>query len=187
MRALDAVVLTLRANAEAEAGGGAGMPIGRTALQKLVYFVSLDMDVDAWFYAHYYGPFSEDVSMEIARLWGHGLIREDAPTRTKPGCTYTLTKGGLRLGEKVAGENGAEYARIASIVEMCRDFCGLRQLQLAFAAKSHYLRTRKNAPHAGPSELSAMGSKIGWVMSEDDVNSGLELLRRLGHGDGAAA
>jgi len=181
MKALDAVLLTLRANAEAEACDGKSMPVGRTALQKLVYFVSLDIDVDAWFYAHYYGPFSEDVSMEIARLWGHGLVREDVPTRTKPGYTYTLTKGGERLGEKVAGENAGEYAKIASIVEKCRGFCGLRQLQLAFAAKSHYLRTRKNAPRAVASELSSMGSKIGWVMSEDDVNSGLELLRRLGH------
>ena len=177
MKALDAVLLTLRANAEAEAEDGKSMPIGRTAMQKLVYFETPRIGVDAWFYAHYYGPFSEGVSMEIARLWGHGLVREDAPARTKPGYTYTLTKGGELLGERVAGENERDYAEIASIVRECRDFCELKQLQLAFASKIHYLRTHMDTKDP---DLISTGNKIGWVMGEDDVSSGFRLLRRLG-------
>ena len=177
MKALDAVLLTLRANAEAEAEDGKSMPIGRTAMQKLVYFETPRIGVDAWFYAHYYGPFSEGVSMEIARLWGHGLVREDAPTRTKPGYTYTLTKGGELLGERVAGENERDYAEIASIVRECRGFCELKQLQLAFASKIHYLRTHMDTKDP---DLISTGRKIGWVMGEDDVSSGFRLLRRLG-------
>jgi len=128
VKTLEAVLLTLRANAEAEAAGGEIMPIGRTAMQKLVYFASLKIGLDAWYYAHYYGPFSEGVSMEIARLWGHELIREDAPTRTKPGYTYTLTReGGAPKQDGRRGERG----------RLCQDcvHCeGMPQLLQAAAA-----------------------------------------------------
>lgn len=180
MRALDAVTLALYSSAEAEAAGGGRMPVRRMGIHALVYLASLKVDVDAWFYARYYGPFSEGVSMEIARLWGHGLIQEETPTTAKPGYTYALTRGGERLGERVAGENVDGHAGIASVVGECRRYCGLRQRQLLLAAKSHYLRTRKNAPHAGAAELSTMGARIGWVMSEGDVGAGLSLLGRLG-------
>ncbi|MDD9813747.1 MAG: hypothetical protein OXU37_05725 [Thaumarchaeota archaeon] len=183
MKAVEAVLLALRANAEAEAGDGRSMPIGRTVLQKLVYFVSLKINVDIGHYAHYYGPFSEDVSMEIARLWGHGLVQENAPTRTKPGYTYTLTKGGELLGERVAGENEREYAEIVSVVRECRGFCELRHKQLAFASKIHYLRARMDTKDP---DLISTGRKIGWVMGEDDVSSGFRLLHRLGAGKAQA-
>lgn len=181
MRALDAVLLTLYAVCEAEARGGGRMPVSRMAIHGLVYLSSLKVDVDTWFYAHYYGPFSESVSMEIARLWGHGLVREDVHA-TRPSCTYSLTGGGRRLGERVAGENKAEYAKIASVVDECGRSCGLREPQVLFAAKSHYLRDRKGAPHAGAAKLPSMGRKIGWIMSEGDAGFGLGLLARLGLG-----
>jgi len=177
VKTLEAVLLTLRANAEA--AGGEIMPIGRTAMQKLVYFASLKIGLDAWYYAHYYGPFSEGVSMEIARLWGHELIREDAPTRTKPGYTYTLTEEGERLSRTVAEENGADYAKIVSIVRECRSSCRLQQLQLAFASKIHYLRARMDTRDA---DLISTGRKIGWAMSEEDISSGRGLLCQLGIG-----
>lgn len=182
MKALEAVLLALRANAEIESGGGKGMPIGRTAMQKLVYFTSVKTGVDAWFYAHYYGPYSESVSMGIARLWGKGLVNEEPPTHAKPGYTYTLTGDGGRLGAMVTGENMEDYATIKSIVAACREFCGLRQQQLVLASQIHYLVTRKGIPRGSAEGLVSMGLKMGWELGENDVNAGQELLCRLGLG-----
>lgn len=180
MKALEAVLLVLRANAEAEEGGGKRMPIGRTAMQKLVYFTSIKVDVDAWYYAHYYGPFSESVSMGIARLWGKGFVHEEPPTHTKPGYTYTLTKEGERLGAMVTDKSVKDYATIKSVVETCRDFCGLRQPQMALASKIHYMVTRKGVPRGNVEGLVSMGLKMGWEMDENDVNGGQDLLSKLG-------
>lgn len=180
MKALEAVLLTLRANAEMEEGDGKSMPIGRTAMQKLVYFASIKTGVDAWYYAHYYGPFSEGVSMGIARLWGKGFVHEEPPTHAKPGYTYTLTKEGERLGAMVTDENSRDYATIKSIVAVCREFCELRQPQMALASKIHYLVTRKGVPRDNVERLIAIGLKMGWEMDKDDVNVGQELLCKLG-------
>jgi len=180
MKALEAVLLTIRANAEMEASDGKSMPIGRTAMQKLVYFAAQQVEVETTYYSHYYGPFSEGVSMGIASLWGKGFVHEKPPTHTSPGYTYTLTEDGERLGAMVSREKGDEYARIVSIVRTCRDCCGLRPSRLAFASKIHYLVNRRGAPRDSIEGLISMGRKIGWEMDRNDVKSGQELLCKLG-------
>lgn len=181
MKALEAVLLTLRANAEAEASGGKSMFIGRTAMQKLVYFETVHTDVEAEYYGHYYGPFSEGVAEGIARLWEWGYVREDVPTPDYPGYTYSLTKDGDRLGTKVVNDGKREeYSKIGFVVGACREFCGLQQSQMSYAAKIHYMREHNKRPHAGVAEIVEMGGRAGWKMTAENVNAGLGLLGRLG-------
>jgi len=183
MKAIEAVLLTLHANGEMEDGGGEIMPIGRTALQKLVYFASLKTDVDATYYAHYYGPYSEGVAEGVSRLWRFGCVHEDVPTFGHSGYTYSLTRDGKRLGAEVAGGGGQEgYAEIKPIVGACRELCGLRQAQMAYASKIHYMREYNGRPDADVGEIIGMGRTAGWSMTEDNVRAGLRLLGRLGLG-----
>ena len=182
MKALEAVLLVLRANAEIEAGDGvSSMPVGRTAMQKIVYLASPGISVDAAYYAHYYGPFSEDVAGGLARLWGFGYVHESSPTCDYPGYAYSLTKDGDRLGTKVAKDgNLDDYAKIKAVVQTCRDFCGLRQMPLAYAAKTHYVKRRNNAPRADVGRIISMACKAGWDLTRDNVSTGQDLLCRLG-------
>jgi len=183
MKAIEAVLLTLRANAEAEEGDGKIMPIGRTAMQKLVYFESVHTSVEAKYYGHYYGPFSECVAEGIARLWEWGYIHEDVPTHNYPGYTYSLTRDGDRLGTKVVSKRGQDgYAKIRFVVQVCRKGCGLQQSDLSYAAKVHYMKEHNKRPGAGVGELVDMGRRAGWKMTADNVSSGVSLLERLGLG-----
>lgn len=180
MKAIEAVLLTLHANGEIEAGGER-MPIGRTALQKLVYLASLKTSVDATYYAHYYGPYSEGVAEGISRLWRFGCVHEDVPASGHPGYTYSLTKDGERLGCEVADSDMREgYAEIKRVVRECREFCGLRQAPMAYASKIHYMRTYNSRPNASVDEIVDMGREAGWSMAAEDVRAGLRLLARLG-------
>jgi len=73
MKAIEAVLLTLRANAEAEAAGGESMPIGRTAMQKLVYFESAHTGVEAEYTATITGR-SASASPRGLRACGSGAM-----------------------------------------------------------------------------------------------------------------
>lgn len=181
MKAIEAVLLTLHANGEMEAGGSESMPIGRTALQKLVYLASLKTSIDATYYAHYYGPYSEGVAEGISRLWRFGCVHEDVPTSSHPGYAYSLTRDGERLGAEVSdGDMQEAYGEIKRIVHACREFCELRQAQMAYAAKIHYMRTYNNRPDADVDEIIGMGRTAGWSMTAENVRAGLRLLARLG-------
>jgi len=157
------------------------MPIGRTAMQKLVYFESAHTGVEAEYYGHYYGPFSECVAEGIARLWEWGYVHEDVPTHDYPGYTYSLTRDGDRLGTKVVDGGGQDgYAKIKFVVQACRERCGLRQADLSYAAKVHYMKKHSKSPDADVGELVDMGRRAGWKMTADNVSTGMGLLGRLG-------
>jgi len=176
-------------------------------MQKLVYFESVHTSVEAKYYGHYYGPFSECVAEGIARLWEWGYVHEDVPTHNYPGYTYSLTRDGDRLGTKVVSKRGQDgYAKIRFVVQICRKSCGLQQSDLSYAAKVHYdlglcshsprqeqsdlsyaakvhyMKEHNKRPGAGVGELVDMGRRAGWKMTADNVSSGVSLLGELGLG-----
>ena len=181
MRAIEAVLLALRANAEAGAGGGE-MRVGQMAMQGLVYLASLKTPVDATYSPHYYGPRSEGVAEGITRLWRSGCLREEAMAVGSPAYAYCLTGDGERLGAEVAGARGEGYPAIREVVGACRELCGMRPAQMAHAAKIHYMAEHSRRPGAGVAEIVDMGRRAGWMMDTGDVGAGLGLLCRLGIG-----
>src|ERR1039458_8765746 len=51
---------------------------GKTLLQKRVYFLSVVLDVGLGYDAHYYGPYSEDISSANSELKSLGYISESS-------------------------------------------------------------------------------------------------------------
>ncbi len=68
-------------------------PNGKTYVQKVCYFVSKLIGQSLGYRAHYYGPYSDSVSAELAFLTAGGFLAED------------------RKGSGVAGTMGWEIAR----------------------------------------------------------------------------
>jgi len=55
---------------------------GKTAMQKIAYFVSIFLKQDMGFYAHYYGPYSKDVDINLKILDNFSFI-DSKMVRTK--------------------------------------------------------------------------------------------------------
>lgn len=63
---------------------------------------------------------------------------EISPTWDRPVCAYSLTWGGSRLGARAAsGEKLGDHAKIRVAVLACRKVCGMSQVPLAHASKTH--------------------------------------------------
>lgn len=180
MIAHDAVLLTLYANDELLEREGVGeRPIGRTAMQKLVYFEVQKMRSEITFNAHYYGPFSSNVAESLARLGAFGYVREDVLDGYGISYEYRLTRYGKALASDLSTEEPGRYEKIRDVVRIAAKHCELRQLALAHAAKTHFLRKKFAKSDASNGEIVASGEKFGWTLKEKDVEDGLALLRAL--------
>lgn len=178
METYDAILLTLRANDELLGFDRLDeRPIGRTAMQKLVYLEAQKIPNKIAFSAHYYGPFSHSVHEGLARLCVFGYVREDAPNAGGFAYEYRMTRDGRSLADDLSRENDY-YGKIKGTVQIAADHCDLRQFALACAAKTHFLRKQvKGNPRIN--QIVARGKKFGWAMEAKDVKDGLALLRAL--------
>jgi len=180
MIAHDAILLTLYANDELLGHERAGeRPIGRTAMQKLVYFEAQKIRSKIAFHAHYYGPFSSDVAESLARLGAFGYVREDVPDDHGISYEYRLTRYGKALAADLSREEPARYEKIKDVVRIAAEHCELRQLALAHAGKTHFLRKNVVKGNASNSKIVASGEKFGWALEKKDVEDGLTLLYAL--------
>lgn len=178
METYDAILLTLRANDELLGFDRLDeRPIGRTAMQKLVYLEAQKIPSKIAFNAHYYGPFSHSVHEGLARLCAFGYVREDAPNAGGFAYEYRLTRDGRSLADDLSKECDY-YGKIRDLVKIAANHCDLRQNALARAGKTHFLRKQiKGNP--GISQIAARGKRLGWAMEARDVKDGLTLLRAL--------
>lgn len=178
MKTYDAILLTLRSNDELLGIDRLDeRPIGRTAMQKLVYFETQKIPSKIDFGAHYYGPFSYGVHEGLARLCAFGYVREDAPNADGFAYEYRLTRDGRSLADDLSRENGY-YGKIKDTVQVAANHCELRQNALARAAKTHFLR-KQTRGNPRIRQIVARGRKLGWAMDANDVNDGMTLLRAL--------
>ncbi len=180
MNAYDAILMTLHANDELLGPERVGeRPVGRTAMQKLIYFETRILKSDMFFNAYYYGPFSPGVSEGLARLGAFGYVREYVPPSSFLGYEYHLTKDGKEFAADLS--QNEPYAKIKDVVKTCSDFCDLRQLALSYAAKTHFLSSKlyKSMNKSNNNDIAALGKNFGWVIDPKDVRDGKKLLRAL--------
>lgn len=91
-----------------------GSNIGRTKLQKMIYFVDRYLDWDVGDYRmHYYGPYSRNVSLTLRTIQGN-LVAETAPNQGT--CRYDITEQGeqflAEFVEHACDENRIRRARV---------------------------------------------------------------------------
>jgi len=179
MIAHDAILMTLYANDELLGSERIDeRPIGRTAMQKLVYFEAQKIPSEIAFNAYYYGPFSSNVAESLARLGAFGYVREDM-LDAGIAYEYRLTRYGKALAADLSKEAPENYEKIKDVVRLAAEHCNLRQLALAHAGKTHFLRKKNDKRNASNAKIAASGEKFGWIMKEKDVEDGLRLLRAL--------
>jgi uncharacterized protein YwgA len=159
---------------------------GRTAMQKIMYFVALALDEDFGHRAHYYGPYSREVEYALTQA----MLAEDIDERVErfpnfgsgPDIrkyTYELTDQGR---DQVRNIRDADSATADAVDETVRSIHSavpdLEQQTLSMGAKIHFIISEQSEP-TPLAKIPALAKGLGWRISDQQVEKSVELLREL--------
>jgi uncharacterized protein YwgA len=154
---------------------------GRTAIQKLGYFTSVKLKLDAGYGPDLYGPYSSIVAAHLESLAGIDFIVERGrrTMRDRTMYSYYLTDDGKQLAKKVEEQYPHEYSLIKNIVEKCGKIVHYNYSVLSWAAKVHFIlrRAKKAITYKEAIKASRLFS---WKLTEEEIESGAKLLSVLG-------
>ena len=164
-----------------------GRANGKTYVQKLCFFVSKLIGQPLGFRAHYYGPYSDQVSAELAFLTGAGLVTE---TRRGSGMAgaggweiarfdYSLTDDGKKAVGQLAERQPDEATSVRHAIQ--RIFAAGEQnyVELSFAAKTNWILENSGGPMTFDG-IARAAEKFRWNVSGTDVVKAATFLEKLG-------
>jgi uncharacterized protein YwgA len=161
--------------------------LGRTAIQKLVYFLTTCNIVEARYRPHYYGPYSVDVASSIQMLSSVDFLIEEIDTPQTTGYPvpenwkryhYTLSSEGEEIAKDFKKFNRNEFEKLSQIIEICGSTADYDMDILSWAAKVHYILSKKGEPMTYDAIIHTAES-FGWKLSEDQVEMAMNLLENL--------
>ncbi len=157
---------------------------GRTLLQKKLYFLSTMMKQDFGYKPHYYGPYSGEVAEAVDSLVSSGFLTEqrDVFPSSNYFCevrryAYTITADGKKLLKSAQQNRGFEQWLQAMKKINCCDMSSDFSI-ISLAAKMHYIVAEEGK--ASSEEIREIGGKLGWKISDDDIEKVAAELERLG-------
>ena len=157
--------------------------VGRTALQKLIYFETVKMPSSIHYRPHYYGPFSRDVAVALEKLVTIDCLDEEVTrTDTHDSYSYKMKPEWKKLIQEDGRTEHQQYETIKNIVKKCDDFCGLQANILSYAAKAFYILTsaeQKGIKEVTIDDVKQIGKNFRWELSSTDTERGLELLLQM--------
>lgn len=164
-----------------------GQVSGRTLLIKRVYFLSELLGKDLGYFAHYYGPYSDEITGDITVLRNLGLVTEktfefaglnggDFEVRR---YDYKLSEAGRRTVQWLKEQYPQEATEIGEAVEKIRNAGDLDYVDLSIAAKAFLILKQANRPMT-PQAIMNEAGKFSWKVSEIQIEKAIEFLKALG-------
>lgn len=158
--------------------------VGRTALQKIVFFAKELKLTIAAYDPHYYGPYSREVASILMNLVAVGWVEESAeawPDGSLFGerrrYSYRLTAAGKSALQQLVVENH-DASRLRDIVKLCKEKTRLDFEIISFAAKIHFMRV-KLQQNFSPEKIEEHARSWGWQVKKEDVPKVTGLLDSL--------
>lgn len=163
-----------------------GRVAGRTAMQKIMYFVAVALDEDFGHHAHYYGPYSRAVEHALVQ----SALADDVDELMErfpnfnPGTdirkyTYELTTQGQKEVERVRAADSAAADVVKETVDSIRTAVpDLDQQTLSMAAKIQFIVSSQEKP-TPIGQIPALAKGLGWRISDKQVAKSVELLKKL--------
>jgi hypothetical protein len=160
---------------------GAKGCVGRTRVQKEIYFLQQRMSIEVSYTPYYYGPYSFDVASTLESLVAEGLLQEDVSPRKSEGpfeghsYFYKLTDDGKVLVKAWKAVNRDAYEKLRQA------FVGLALNKqsiatLAVASKVHYAIAKANKKPVPKPELIQHARSLGWTVNEGECEKAIEFL-----------
>ncbi len=160
--------------------------LGRTSIQKLIYFLSIFGIVKVKYLPHYYGPYSADVASSIQILSSLDFLKEKIETQETTGYSvpenwkrylYSLSIDGEQLVKDIKKSN-KDYEEVYNIIKICKDSVNFNPDILSWAAKINYILSKKGEPMTCEAIIDTADS-FGWKLSPEQVDMGVKLLENL--------
>lgn len=154
--------------------------VGRTAIQKILYFLNEIESLDIRYKAYYYGPFSQEVYEGTDILRTYGYLNERVNDRDNGvdyrSYTYSLTEDGKHfLNTELDPFNDALSRIIKAYMEILDD----NLKYLSYAAKYHYIE--KNLSKGDlVKERRDIIDKYGWEIPSGSVDSIISFINEIG-------
>ena len=161
--------------------------LGRTAIQKLVYFLTIYNIVEVRYRPHYYGPYSVDVASSIQMLSSVDFLIEEMDTPKTTGYSvpgnwkryhYTLSSEGEEMVKDLIESNPGDYETLSQIIKIFGSTADYNMDVLSWASKVHYILSKKNKTMTDDAIIQTADS-FGWKLSEDQVEMGVDLLKKI--------
>jgi len=153
----------------------AGEGIGRTSLQKIIFFAKELGLTEASYNAHYYGPYSREVASTLLGLVAAGWVEESGESwpdgsifGERRRYAYRLTKAGKTALQQLVGSESQEAERLRKIVQLCKEKARLDFEMLSWAAKIWFL-VKKHKRDLSPTEIEQQAGAWGWKVKKEDV------------------
>jgi uncharacterized protein YwgA len=160
---------------------------GKTKLQKTLYFLGVLTDVidDLAYRAHYYGPYSDEVSAAVSRLVSLGFVNQSvggAAFINESGFEvsrydYELNDQGRRIAEMKRQQNAELWGKLVDAAKKLEDAGDIDYMKLSMAAKTHFITRKKNRTSLG--ELVQLAQGFGWSVTKTEIEDSARFLERL--------
>ena len=158
--------------------------VGRTSLQKIIFFARELGLTEAAYTPHYYGPYSREVAATLLSLVAAGWVEESGESWPNGSVfgerrryAYRLTAAGKSALKQLVGENSAA-AQLQTLVGVCKEKTHLDFEMLSWAAKIRFLLAKVDRALA-PEEIERHARTWGWQVRQDDVPKVAGLLEAL--------
>ena len=152
---------------------------GKTAIQKIAYFVSIKTGINMNFFAHYYGPYSRNVAATLQSLSDFDFVDKDVKFTRKNRFmhVFNLNDDGKSIVNDIIKEYPNEYRIIKDVVETIEPF-GQNYDILSWASKIYYVLHEKGKPIT-EDEIIKLAERHDWKLINTEIESAKKLLLSL--------
>ena len=167
----------------ADRSGAEGL-VGRTRIQKMIYFLRERLPIAATYTAYYYGPYSEEVTASLDSLVAHGLLEEEVEPITTEGpfegrlYRYKLTDDGRAVIDSLREQAQSDIDDVERAAHGILD-ARPRTATLAVASKLHYLVSKSSKP-VGVKDMPRRAKRFGWQIGTEHISGGVQFLKDHG-------
>lgn len=168
----------------------ADVELGRTALQKTVFFVGEMVGRrDLGFRAHFYGPFSDLVEEEVSALVMSGLLEEGRHdlgyigANGYPARRYVYAvaaSGNTRVEEIERSYSDLVTAIKKAVADLQAMVSQDLDVKLMSSAAKTYFIAKREGRSLTVDEVRKIGHQLNWSLSDVDVSRVAKLLQKLG-------
>ena len=184
MHIIDIILLVIKGEKDAKLRG-------RTLLQKKIYFLSVMMEHDLRFTAHYYGPYSSYVAGHLDSLVNYGILTETpVPLSSNPPEQSPL--GEIRKHTYIYSLMPDAFKEVWKVTKKKPGFDEWKQKlkaindqsiardsnRLSIAAKIYYIVDWEGEKNA--EEVLQTAKEYGWSFTLEDIKNVLSFLTGLG-------
>ena len=162
---------------------------GKTKLQKTVYFLGILTDhlEGLGYRAHFYGPYSDEVSDAVTILKTIGVLDQNVVGGGKVDeAGFEVKRYDFRLneqGKRLAKTKAKKYPDVWKLLQAAaRTFAeagDLDYMPLSIAAKTYFMLGRKKGK-ATEAELASLAPRFGWNVTPKEIHKAAQYLDRLG-------